>query len=203
MKTVKLVFLFASIALIAWSCSDSTSPNTNSGGFASAPYAHATPLQTGGDTTNQADSSNQLNKLIPGFGGLFISQSGKFTIYLTDPDAQKAKAEEVLSHSEPITKALARIRSEGDKFKSAAVANMVIKKGKYTFLELRTWDRQIPRVDGVYETGIDQSKNKVSIGVKGKAVKDKIIKKLGELNIPRDAVAIFKMSEPVYLDKQL
>jgi hypothetical protein len=38
MKTIKLILLFASVALIANSCSNSTSPNTNNKGFASALY---------------------------------------------------------------------------------------------------------------------------------------------------------------------
>jgi hypothetical protein len=198
MKTIKLIFLFSSIALIVWSCSDSTSPNSNNGGFASPPYANATKVSVGTDNSNQADSSNQLNKLIPGFGGLFISKSGKFTIYLTHPTAQIAQAKEVLSNSKPIQKALARIRAQGGNYQSASVANMVVKKGQYTFLQLYSWDHKIPAIDGVYETGIDQSKNKISIGVKNKTVKNKVINKLAELNIPKDAVAIYKMSKPEF-----
>jgi hypothetical protein len=177
--------------------------NSNSGKFASAPYTNATQVPLGEDSVNQAANSNQvfdhLNKLIPGFGGLFISKSGKFTIYLTHPAAQKAGAREVLSHSKLIQKTLARIRSEGAKFKSASVANMVVLKGQYTFLQLHAWEHKVPFIDGVYTTDVDESKNKVTIGVKGKAVKNEIIKKLTQLNIPRNAVAIFKMSQPVYL----
>jgi hypothetical protein len=202
MKTIKLIFLFSSIALIAWSCSDSTFPNSNSEGFASAPYANATKISVGGtNNPNQADSSNQLNKLIPGFGGLFINKSGKFTIYLTHPATQKAKAKEVLSNSKPITKALARLRAQGGKYQSASIVNMVVKKGRYTFLQLYSWDHETGKIrvmDGVYAEGIDQSKNKVSIGVKNKAVKTKVINKLAQLNIPKDAVAIYQMSKPEF-----
>jgi hypothetical protein len=173
------------------------SPNPTSRGFASAPYTNATKISVGTENSNQADSSNQLNKLIPGFGGFFISKSGKFTIYLTHPAAQKAKAKEVLSNSKPIQKALARIRDQGGKYQSASVANMVIKKGQYTFLQLYSWDHKTGKIlasDGVYAEGIDQSKNKVSIGVKDKAVKNKVINKLVQLNIPKGAVAIYKTS---------
>jgi hypothetical protein len=202
MKIIKLIVPIALMSLIVWSCSDSISPE-NSEGFASAPYANAKQISVSANNTNQADSSNQLNKLIPGFGGMFINQSGQFTIYLTHPATQKAKAKEVLSNSEPIKKALARIRAEGQKYQSASVANINIKKGQYTFIQLQVWENKIvdkvSTMDGFYGNGIDQSKNKVSIGVKDREVKNKIIKRLVKLNIPKNAIMIYKTSPAIEL----
>lgn len=208
MKAIKYIFLLGSIAMIAWSCSDSTSPEYNKG-FASPPYANATKISLAANNSNQADNSsqadslsqalNQLAKKILGFGGMFINQSGRFVIYLTQPSAQKAKAKAVLSNSKTVKGALARIRAHGGKFQSTSVANMVIKKGQYTFIQLRTWYHKISNIraiNGVYMIGIDQSKNKITAGVKNKAVKKEVIKKLLQLNIPKDATAIYQMTKP-------
>jgi hypothetical protein len=137
--------------------------------------------------SSQADSLIEIAQEIPGFGGLFLDQSGQLNVYLAEPDEQKAKAVSVLSSWKPLTTALSNT--------TASVSDMKVKKGQYTFVQLYAWNKKIPATDGVYETGIDQSKNKVSIGVKDKAVKNKIINKLAHLNIPKDAVAIYKTSQ--------
>jgi hypothetical protein len=128
---------------------------------------------------------------MPGFGGFFFDQSGQLNVYLTNPSQQKATVISVLSNWKPLTKLLSR--------RHTSVTDMKVLKGRYTLLQLQAWKSKIPVIDGVYEIGIDQSKNKVSIGVKGKAVKNEIIKKLTQLNIPKNAVAIFKMSQAVPL----
>jgi hypothetical protein len=84
---------------------------------------------------------------------------------------------------------------------------MVVKKGQYSFAKLYVWKKKVINkmfnMTGVYTTDIAESKNKVSIGVKNKAVKKKVTKKLSNLNIPKDAVLISKTSKPVPLDKTL
>lgn len=54
-------------------------------------------------------------------------------------------------------------------------------------------------VEGVYSNSINESQNRLSIGVKGKAVRAKVSEKLAQLNIPKEAVIIFEMSEPSLL----
>lgn len=187
MKTIKLTFLFALLAVVTWSCSDSTSPISPDGAFATGPYAEATKI-------SQADSLTSLAQQIPGFGGLFIDDSGQLSIYLTHPDKQKETAKEVLSNSELIQKALSN--------SSASVSNMRILKGQYTFTTLHKWKSEVTRkvlaMDGVYSSGIDQSLNQLSIGVKNKSVLKNVNKKLTELNIPQKAVIIYQMSQPEY-----
>lgn len=196
MRTMKLVGLFGLIAIIAWSCSDSVSPeNGHAEGFGKIPYANATKISFAAvNSSSPADSTIDFARKIPGFGGMFINGSGQFTIYLTHPAKQKAKAKEVLLHSGLITEALSNT--------SASVANMKIKKGQYTFLQLYNWTRMkendIMGMDGVYSSDIDESINKISYGVKNKAVRNRVIKKLPQLNIPTDAVMFYQMTQPEY-----
>jgi len=184
MKTVNLLFLSVLAAIVTWSCS---SPASSNGEFGESPYAEATEV-------SPADSLSDLAQQIPGFGGLFIDDSGQLSIYLTNPDQQKAKAREVLSNSELIAKALSNT--------SASVSNMKILKGQYTFLSLYTWKKEVAdkvfSMDGVYSIGIDEYRNKVSLGVKNKAIKAKVNEKLSELDIPRDAVMMYQMTPPEY-----
>lgn len=174
MRTIKLIFTFGLITMFVWSCSDSTSVNNNGWHTTYRPYAAAKKVAP-------ADSSISLAQNIPGFGGWFINKSGKLAIYLTHPKQQKAKAITVLSNSEFVEKALSNT--------TASVSNMVIKKGAYTFTELYNWlstihDKILP-MEGFYTTGIDQSQNTLSAGVKNKTIRDRVINKLAELNIQK------------------
>src|SRR5699024_9251608 len=128
MKAIKLTFVFGLIVMVAWSCSDSVSPE-NGDGFGKVTYANATKISCAAvNSSSPTDSIIDFARKIPGFGGMFINGDGQFTIYLTHPAKQKAKAKEVLLHSGLITEALSNT--------SASVANMKIKKGQYTFLQL-------------------------------------------------------------------
>src|SRR5699024_11172351 len=128
----------------------------------------------------------QLAKKISGLGGLFINKSGQLAIYLTDPATQKAKAAAIFSSFTPLTKSLARLRGVSQKYRSASVSNMIVKKGRYTFIQLQRWRIQVSgkilTMKGVYSNGIDESLNKLTIGVKNNAVKERVIKKLVQLN---------------------
>lgn len=183
MKTVNLLFLSILIAMVTWSCS---SPASSNGEFSEPPYAKAKKVSV------QADSLTDFSQQIPGFGGLFINDSGQLSIYLIHPDKQEAKAREVLSNSELIAKALSNT--------SASVSEIKVLKGQYTFLELHNWKKEVSSkvlaIDDVYTSSIDQSRNKLSVGVKDKAVIAKVNEKLSELNIPRDAVLMYQMTPP-------
>lgn len=185
MKTAKLTFLFGLVAAITWSCSDSSSPASANGElFPTGPYAEATKVLV------QADSLTDLAQQIPGFGGLFINKTGQLSIYLTDPANQTAKAREVLSNSELIRKALSN--------SSASVSDMEVLKGQYTFITLHEWKKEVAgkvlAMDGVYTDGIDQSRNRLSIGIKNKTVVAKVNEKLAALDIPEEAVMMYQMT---------
>ena len=51
-------------------------------------------------------------------------------------------------------------------------------------------------IEDVHLIGVDQSRNKVSIGVKNKAVKEKTVMELDSLNISVDAFIFYQMTPP-------
>ncbi len=49
---------------------------------------------------------------------------------------------------------------------------------------------------GAFSIGVDQSRNKVSIGVKDKAVKETAVMEMERLNISDDAIVFYQMTPP-------
>lgn len=196
MKAVKLILLIGLTAMVVWNCSNSTSSDPANGQFVTGSHAEGTTIPV------QADSLTGVAKQIPGFGGLFINDSDKLSIYLTNPDEQKATAKEVLSNSEFIQKMLSQMRARGPKYRSVSVSNMKVLKGQYTLAKLRKWKKEISgkvlTMDGVYTSGVDQSRNRVLVGVKNKTVSANVNKKLTELDIPEEAVLMHQMTPPEY-----
>lgn len=190
MKTIKLLLIFVSAAMVAWSCSTSASPDDN-WNPKNLPYAEAkrAPVAT--------DSLMGIAQKAPGFGGLFINKSDQLAIYLTNPANQKEKAKEVLSNSKLIMDMLSQLQDQGY---SVSVATMEILNGQFTFMQLHNWKSEVSSkilsMDGVYVSGIDQSRNKVSVGVKNKSVRDAALRKLSDLNIPEAAVIFYQMTPP-------
>jgi len=193
MKDIKLIFLLSITTLVAWSCSNSSFP-TSADLSPTGPYAKAIEVAP-------ADSLIDLAQQIPGFGGLFINDSDQLSIYLTKPTQQQQKAREVLSNSELISKMLKNLRARGQKYQSVSISNMEVLKGQYSFITLYNWKKEVNRevlsMDAVYTTGIDQSRNKLSVGVKNETAAAKVIKKLAELDIPEKAVMMYQMTPPV------
>lgn len=200
---ITITLTIISISLALSSCESALNQNTPASSQPRVATSQANNTQrTKPQSLTYDQKLVQLAKEIPGFGGLFINQSGQLSIYMTHPTKQKAKAAAVLSSFTPLAKSLAHLKNEGQKYQSASVSHMAIKKGQYTFLQLYAWKGQIRSkilsMKGVYSDGIDESQNQLSIGVKDKAVKAKVSKKLAQLNIPGDAVTIFKMSKPTF-----
>ncbi|HEX6982199.1 MAG TPA: hypothetical protein VF181_05520 [Balneolaceae bacterium] len=185
MKTVKLILVLSIVATFAWACSTPTNSNED---WATPPYAKAKKI-------TPSDSLMGLAQQILGFGGLFINEAGQLAIYLTQPESQKEKAKEVLSNSKLITEMLSRLRDQGY---SVSIADMEILNGQFTLIQLDKWEKEINSkilpMDGVYTIGIDQSQNKVSVGVKNKTVRASLSKKLSNLNISGDAVGVYKIT---------
>src|SRR5690625_6040808 len=77
---------------------------------------------------------------------------------------------------------------------------MVILHGQYNFIELYNWKSEvhskIHSMEDVHSIVVGQSRNKMSIGVKNKAVKEKAMKELDSLNISVDAFIFYQMTPP-------
>lgn len=191
MKTIKILSIAFLVAMTAWSCSSSTSADTDDWSPSDQPYASAKMISVA------SDSLFDLAQQIPGFGGVFINDSDQLSIYLTDPAGQKEQAVGVFSDSELITNVIDDLQSQGY---SASVEDMEVLQGQYTFNELYNWksemNSEVLSMEGIYSIGVDQSRNKVSVGVKDKAVKETVVMELDRLNVSDDAVVFYQMTPP-------
>src|SRR5690625_7033704 len=79
--------------MTAWSCSSSTSADTDDWSPSDQPYASAKMISVA------SDSLFDLAQQIPGFGGVFINDSDQLSIYLTDPAGQKDRKSTRLNSS--------------------------------------------------------------------------------------------------------
>lgn len=191
MKTFKILFIGFLVTMTVWSCSSSTSADSDNWLPDDQPYASAKMVSVA------SDSLFGLAQQIPGFGGVFINDSDQLSMYLTDPAGQKDQAINVFSDSELITNVIDDLQSQGY---SASVENMEILHGPYTFIELYNWksemNSEVLPMEGVFSIGVDQSRNKVSVGVKDKAAKETVVMEMDRLNISDDAIVFYQMTPP-------
>lgn len=191
MKSIKILFIAFLTGMAAWGCSSSTSADPDDWSPGNQPYALAKMVSAA------SDSLIGLAQQIPGFGGVFINQADQLSIYLTEPSDQRDQAIEVFSDSEIIANVIEGLQNQGS---SASVEDMEILHGQYTFIELYNWkievSSKILSIEDVHLIGVDQSRNKVSIGVENKAAKEKAVMELDPLNISVEAFIFYQMTPP-------
>ncbi len=119
-----------------------------------------------------------LARDIPGFGGMFLDEEGTPTVLLVDlkqePGARAALREE--------------LRSRG-----LENAGLKVRQAKYDFRQLGQWREQASSVlslPGVVSTDVDESSNRVRIGVRDVAAQRRVEAELSRLGIPREAVEV-------------
>lgn len=116
---------------------------------------------------------------IPGFGGLFYDRAGFATVYLTDPSSQAGAL--------------------------TALGEVRILRGDYDFRQLDQWRaalRGILTLPGVVQLDVDETRNRVKIGVdrtQATRALDAVASEIKALGVPRAAVVI----EPVAPLRQL
>lgn len=125
----------------------------------------------------------QMAQNVPGFGGMFLDEHGKVNIYLTDQTRVAAAQAEIISvfgNSVP----------QGD---------VRVLQGDYDYVQLKHWgDRMLALFDipGVILTDIDETKNRLTVGVDDLGIADQVAQALARLGIPSLAVNIVK-TEPI------
>ena len=126
----------------------------------------------------------RVERLAAGFGGMFIDRDGPLTVYLMDSaqlPAARTAIESVFG--------LAVIPAAG--LRAAA--------GQYTVSQLAAWTQQAARameLPGVTLVDLDESRNRVAIGVDHSSKAQAVEQVLEPLNIPRAAVVI-DVIEPI------
>ena len=118
----------------------------------------------------------EVAKQVPAFGGMFIDSQGHLSVYLLDP-TQKAAAES----------AIASIFGKD----RIPVNGILVLQGQYGFLQLKEWfDRAnaLLAISGVTLVDIDESKNRLKIGLENIEARSRVGQALVRINVPREAV---------------
>jgi len=120
-----------------------------------------------------------LARAVPGFGGLFLDETGTPTVYLTDP-AQHAAARRALA---PIA------REHG--FSASALR---VRRGEFSYAQLSDWFGQASQralgERGVIYADLDEASNRVTIGVESADAGDRARTLLRRLGVPDGAVLV-------------
>ncbi len=162
------------------------------------------------------DKLVEVNKGMPGFGGMFFDDNGDLNVYLVDakeglnPQAlavQKVQVESAITSvfgSELLSQgAVQRDNLQGQALPKAA--ELKILKAQYDVAQLADWRTSANKtfdVPGVVFTDLDESSNRVRIGYTSTASRAQIETELTKQGVPLEAV-IFEETEPVKLTASL
>jgi hypothetical protein len=128
----------------------------------------------------------EVAKTVPGFAGMFLDGEGNLNLYLQDA-SRKAEAEAA------IASVFGAARFEG-----AAVR---VLEAKYGFLDLYDWRLKMRPVvfgmQGVVSLGIDETRNRISVGLEEMQVEAAVEAELAKLGVPRDAVIFEEAARPI------
>jgi hypothetical protein len=129
------------------------------------------------------DKFVQIARSVPSFGGMFFDNQQNLNIYLTD-QMQIASAQSEIASVLGI---------------SVPQANVRVLRGEHNFIELKRWhDRAIGLFDieGVLSTDIDETQNRLKIGVAQADQIGLVEQQIAQLRIPASAVEVV-VTEPI------
>jgi hypothetical protein len=169
--------LAAGGALAAAACTDASgpiAPNATTG----TPSFQAT-------AQGVAPDQRALARAIPGFGGVFLDESGVPTVYLTD-QSQRGAAERALT---------AFARQNG-----FSPSELRVLRGDFDYLQLDDWFARVSpaalAVDGAVFVDLDEAGNRVLVGVTSGAAAS-VRAALARLDVPSSAVVLREV-EPIH-----
>jgi hypothetical protein len=128
---------------------------------------------------------------VPGFGGMFYDESGTLQVYMTRRQLRSAEVQDV---KEKVGRSM-QARGRG----MPAAHQIEIREGEHDFLQLATYNsRMLPvlTVPGVVFTDIDETQNRLRVGVEAGVSQADIQHALQMLDVPLDAVSI-EVTEPI------
>jgi hypothetical protein len=135
----------------------------------------------------QAPSPDDLDRMMPGFGGFFLDRNGTPTVYLTDAGSRGA-AERALD---------GYLSGRG-----IGPGQLRVVRAQYQYRQLEAWYRRLTpaalAVDGAVFVDNDEANNRVRVGVEDLRAMGQVRAALAESGIPSDAV-IIERAEPVVM----
>jgi hypothetical protein len=142
-----------------------------------------------------------IAKEVPGFGGMFFDDNGDLAIYLTQPESRAAaqrQLTQVFGTERLVSKAPTQEGRGVDKRKLPAGEIRVL-KGQYGFDELEQWRKsaaEVLNVDGVVFTDVDESKNRIAIGVTSPKARERAEAVLSSYGVPFGAFVFKDVAAP-------
>lgn len=151
-------------------------------------FGHAPPSELRG-----LDAEfTRLAQEIPGFGGMFYDGDGRLNVFVAGDQSNRAAVTRALTNRVAGgLQVLAKV--------SGGVDRMVVRDGEYDFAQLSRWHgqmRQVLGLDGVVFTDIDETRNRLRVGVDADAMVAPIQVALERFEVPTEAVDI-EVTEPV------
>jgi hypothetical protein len=147
---------------------------------------------------------------VPGFGGMYIDESGVLNVYMLEEPADAAAMQERRTQLESTLSSVfgadiltrGRVERVDPDAEPAAAAPPSIKivKGAYTIPQLADWRRKADgalAIDGVVFTDLDERSNRLKVGIAPGTARERVQAALKESGIPPDAV-ILEETQPIY-----
>ncbi|MCI0432096.1 MAG: S1 family peptidase [Gemmatimonadetes bacterium] len=131
------------------------------------------------------DPLDALADALPGFGGLFLANDGTATVYLMDPDQRETAA--------PIIAAFLEQQDE-------SVAGLRVLQAQHDYRTLRRWfaeaSARVLGMPGAVFVDLDESANRLRIGVEQTVVASQIQSAVANLGIPLGAIDVVQ-TDPI------
>lgn len=153
----------------------------------------ASPLVAAAEEPTDDEVLVRIAQRVPTFGGFYVDEdTQKLYVWLTDQGQSLSAAVEAI------------LSTRG--YSDLAHLTPVALAAKYSFTQLHAWHQQMLEVwtiDGVVFTDIDDTYNRMTVGVEDPATHGPIVRaKLTELRIPVEAVEIVQLDPPtLYPDR--
>jgi hypothetical protein len=126
----------------------------------------------------------RVERAAPGFGGMYVDIDGRLAVYLKDPmQLPAARA------------AIAAVFGAG----TMPAAGVHAVAGQYTMSELAAWTKRatgVMQLPGVVFVDLDESKNRIAIGVDDGSRMPAVEKMLASMKVPRAAVVV-ETTDPI------
>jgi hypothetical protein len=133
----------------------------------------------------------QVAREVPGFGGMFYDEAGNLNVFMTSGHLRAAEAQDIRGR-------LGRsMRARGRDVPAAH--RIVMREGQHDFLQLATYNsRMAPvlTVPGVVFTDIDETENRLRIGIEAGVSAADVQHALQMLDVPLEVVSL-EVAEPI------
>jgi hypothetical protein len=147
-----------------------------------------------GPSANGSETFDELlvrvEEKAPGFGGMYIEKDGRLAVYLLD-----------VSQIAIARSAIATVFG-ADRVPASGVRAL---QGQYTVTQLKRWTEratEMLQASGVTIVDLDESNNRVAIGIAEESVRSALEQALAPLGIPRAAIAIAVTGEITPVDRE-